>query len=294
MQNKRFNFTIRFNKRQNFLRSHKNRSPLDEKPRSFFTLVELLVVIGIISMLAALLLPLLAGAKDTARTTTCCSNLKQYGAGMSLYASDYSSRLPLYWDGNDDNHWGGGWYIVHGPVGIQPSPAWSYMSMMAMYVKDIRAIQKCPNMPRVPNNGTGISWIADIDMDEGGWSRTTTYHCNPLLTSPSIWPNWSTLSSNWPRLSNCSIPENTIFMGDQTSSDWRTVTMLGPGYRKQGDYHGMSLNLSNRVFFDGRVETLTHNHPSIANQPIDPAITAWYLCTPSGNPTLWWWYKLNK
>ena len=165
------------------------------------------------------------------------------------------------------------------------------MSMMAEHMKDIRSIEKCPNMYRVPYNGTGNLWIAAIDSDEGGWARTTTYHINPLLSPAGAWPNWNE-TMEWPLMMNCTDPSNTIFMGDQTSSDFRTITMLGPGYRKQGDYHGPKLNLSNRVFFDGRVETLNHNHPSIANQKIDNP--DWFLCPPDANPQLWWWYKLNK
>lgn len=61
---------------------------------SGFTLIELLVVIAIIGILASLLLPSLAGAKERAHETTCINNMRQIGIGMRLYADEHQGRLP--------------------------------------------------------------------------------------------------------------------------------------------------------------------------------------------------------
>ena len=71
------------------------RSPRpDPSRRGGFTLVELLIVVGLVSLLVAVLLPALSKARDAARTVRCTSNLKQVATGLLMYATDHRGQLP--------------------------------------------------------------------------------------------------------------------------------------------------------------------------------------------------------
>ena len=94
--------------------------------KTAFTLVELLVVITIIAILAALLLPALGGSKLQAQQTVCLGNLRQLSVGHTLYINDfdqdfpYQDSLPFYY----------GW-----------------LNVLASYATNTPSVQLCPSAP---------------------------------------------------------------------------------------------------------------------------------------------------
>ncbi len=68
-----------------------------------FTLIELMIVIAIIAILAAILLPALARARESARKISCNGNLRQIGLALIMYADEHDGRMP---PGHPNNFWG--------------------------------------------------------------------------------------------------------------------------------------------------------------------------------------------
>ena len=67
-------------------------------PQRGFTLVELLVVIGIIALLLAILMPALWRAKESARRIECLNDLRQLGTALMFYTQENRGRFPGAWD----------------------------------------------------------------------------------------------------------------------------------------------------------------------------------------------------
>src|SRR5260370_20684933 len=73
---------------------HRSNVPLGGGRSAAFTLIELLIVIGILAILAAILLPVLTRAKSAAQATLCINNTKQLTLAWLIYAGDHDDRLP--------------------------------------------------------------------------------------------------------------------------------------------------------------------------------------------------------
>jgi len=86
-------------------------NPLINSLRKAFTLIEMLVVVAIIALLAAILFPVFSSAREKGRQAACESNLKQIGEGLIQYNQDYDEYEPYiaFWGGGSGTTYEAGW-----------------------------------------------------------------------------------------------------------------------------------------------------------------------------------------
>jgi type II secretory pathway pseudopilin PulG len=90
-------------------------------------------MIAIIAILAAILFPVFARARENARKSTCQSNLKQLGTSMLMYVQDYDERFPAGQNiaGTNDGN------IVHNGWGWMVDDGWRNAVPSKVYLRDI-------------------------------------------------------------------------------------------------------------------------------------------------------------
>jgi prepilin-type N-terminal cleavage/methylation domain-containing protein/prepilin-type processing-associated H-X9-DG protein len=111
------------------------------RARGAFTLVELMVAIGIVALLAGLLFPVMKGVRDRGRMTVCSNNLKQLGLAFQQYLQDNQQRYP---GAGQFQKWGSGGHWVSGKNGVVAGAAANPLDS-ALFKLDV---------PEEPSGGT--------------------------------------------------------------------------------------------------------------------------------------------
>ena len=136
-----------------------------------FTLVELLIVIGIIALLVSILLPAANRAREMSRRTVCLSNIRQLTAAWLMYAGEHQGRLCNL--GGNPN-WGEGVFSLPIPRTYVPPQTIIPQGQLWPYLKDLK-VYVCPDDPQEvhPADSTLFAPLPG----GGGWS----YVLNSLL-----------------------------------------------------------------------------------------------------------------
>lgn len=146
------------------------------KGHNAFTLLELLIVVAIIALLAAILFPAFARVQENARRATCQSNLKQLGLGVMQYSQDYDERYPPCWIGM--------WSEVGSPgsntIDDNGKKTETLVDMLDPYIKSAQ-IWKCPSVhgsPRVQSRPSDYGYnfgLLGCDISNPDYTTGPTY-----------------------------------------------------------------------------------------------------------------------
>ncbi len=214
-----------------------------------FTLIELLVVIAIIAILAAILFPVFASARESARRTSCLSNVKQIGSAMMMYQQDYDELTPSV-------------YVAY-------SPTTAYMDVTTLiqpYLKNRQALF-CPDRDEslcLPSDGTPTSAGSDKPCIGYGynWGPTQNFYygrySGGLLDQYEYDATTNSARAVGKPLSDLIAPASVFAFGDTHDSTWYTIcldqiTALYTGKTNGGLQHGGRFNM---MYMDGHAKSL--------------------------------------
>jgi prepilin-type N-terminal cleavage/methylation domain-containing protein/prepilin-type processing-associated H-X9-DG protein len=218
-----------------------------------FTLVELLVVIGIISVLISMLLPALNKARESAQRIACASNLRQVAMAWTAYTADNHGKLPVllsyYWDATPSN------------PNPSATPTYYYWaSMLKPYLSDKTNLTNSYNYtvsdsvsssgvfqcPSWENHSSGVAYVAYGMVMYGVGGRY-----------------YSGFYPGYRRSVEIKDPATQLLFADSqyfhpTALNWRGWYYVWLGSTHTGTYTGVSFRhgkLANVAFCDAHVES---------------------------------------
>jgi prepilin-type N-terminal cleavage/methylation domain-containing protein len=171
-----------------------------------FTLVELLVTIAIVAVLAAILFPVLSGARESANRSVCLSNQKQISAATHLYLSDYDERfMPTS-------------YIVENQANSRNDRTW--VQLVLPYIRSFASF-RCPSdhteRPKAESTFDSDLVPGDTDSQYYSASMRSNYGFNYQYLSPTV-----LMGGHWvsrPRsMSDVGRPSDTLMFIDSVWS----------------------------------------------------------------------------
>jgi prepilin-type N-terminal cleavage/methylation domain-containing protein len=236
-----------------------NSLPGNRRRSEGFSLTELLVVVVIIAIMAALLMPALSKAKHQVTAAACLGNQKQLASAFHMYTQDNSDRIVQmadYVTGETFYPAGGFW---GGPT---PGPSWPNASIALVaaqnglrssnalyYYCNNAGAYHCPGDPRILRSPT--------THDPNGWAYDSYARTQNLGGEP--YDNYWGAGATYAKMSAIFLPSATFSMFEV--ADWRgynvgtwVVNWMGPGFEWQDPPAIWHVNVSSVGFADGHGE----------------------------------------
>jgi prepilin-type N-terminal cleavage/methylation domain-containing protein/prepilin-type processing-associated H-X9-DG protein len=212
--------------------------------RRGFTLIELLVVIAIIGILAGMLFPVFAKAREKARQTSCLSNVHQLALAMIMYVQDYDGGFVPAQTPDNLMRWHGGRDYADEPFDPTRGPLWEYLKNAE--------VKRCGSFEPTSTVAT------QFEQGTGGYGYNAYY----VGGSPAGWPDMC-IPAREGQIAN---PSETVLLTDTAYLDCEGNLMEysfceAPYY----EYWGMGANpsthfrhsgLANVAFCDGHARAM--------------------------------------
>ncbi len=144
-------------------------------PQQAFTLIELLVVIAVIAILAGMLLPALARARQSARATECLSQMRQLGLAVGLYADDNNDTFPR------SQHSA----FASGDLPWERSLAPFLGSSTTLWTNLLRGVYHCPSDRRTEPWSYGLNVYYELGPDDDYCGKPQTWRRLTQVPHPS-------------------------------------------------------------------------------------------------------------
>lgn len=237
------------------------RTPLSSRAAETraFTLVELLAVIAIIAVLAALVIPVVGRVRESARATTCASNLRQLGAAFNLYAADNRGLWPAPRKSSGT--------AGANPLGSSWQPEISSYVLRQQTLGQVKGSGAATNIAHCPSYDLLFPDVATIAATN---YNTAGYGMNMNIKDASGVVFNSNLRFSASAVGN---PSRTILLADSgdyhvgvnLAAGWQTIAadpMRPDGYNSGAPLrHG---NVANYLYADGRVAALNPDDALVA------------------------------